>query len=255
MPDFPHLKLPFKVEGSAKPPSGGSRNKLAKERTDKNKENRINHGKYLDNSANVLLEKWKTLREKISAEGIVLPNENDIPVFLKIDTEVFNIDKLKFWGIELISEEEDGCIIGASNDNLQSFIENVNQFLNEKGQRKDKASQIWELETDESRRIEKLLKGEIGGIWETLKSDVIYTVQLGVSCYIPNVEKYPVRVELDSEISLQQKVVEFKEHITALQVERDTKQRKREVEIEGYIGIYGGELHDIWDNEVDAVYF
>ncbi len=255
MPDFPHLKLPFKVEGSAKPPRGGSRDKLAKERTDKNKENRSSHGEYLGNSANILVEKWKTLREKKNAEGIVLPNENDIPVFLKIDTEVFNIDKLKLWGIELISEEEDGCIIGASNDNLQSFIDNVNQFINEKGQRKDKAAQIWELETDESRRIEKLLKGEIGRIWETLESDVLYTVQLGVSCYIPNEEKYPVRVELDSEISFQQKVVEFKEQITALQVERDTKQIKREEEIEGYIEIYRGELHDIWDNEVDAVYF
>lgn len=255
MPDFPHLKLPFKVEGSAKPPRGGSRDKLAKERTDKNKKNRSTHGEYLDNSANTLIEKWKTLREKKNAEGIILPNEKDIPVFLKIDTEVFNIDKLKLWGIELISEEEDGCIIGASIDNLQSFIENVNQFINEKGQRKDKAAQIWELETDESRRIEKLLKGEIGGIWEILDSDVLYTVQLGVSCYIPNEEKYPVRVELDSEISFQQKVNEYHTNVQALQLERDEKQRRREEEIEGYRKIYDGELHDIWDSGTDAIFF
>lgn len=44
MPEFPHLKLPFKVEGSAKPKGGGSRDKLAKAKTNENKDNRQNHG-------------------------------------------------------------------------------------------------------------------------------------------------------------------------------------------------------------------
>lgn len=255
MPEFPHLKLPLKVEGSAKPKVGGSRDKLAKAKTNENKANRQNHGEYLGSSANTLIEKWENIKEAKKAEGIVLPNDNDIPIFLRIDTEVFDIDTFKLWGIELISEEENGFIIGASTDNLQAFFENVNNFINQEGQRKDKAAQIWELITDESWRVGELLKGELGVIWETIDQDVLYTVQLGVSCYIPNKNEYPNWEDFDSEVKFQEKVAEFKSIETALQIERDTKQIKREDEIEKYIQIYGEELHDIWDNEVDAIYF
>ncbi|MBR2649862.1 MAG: S8 family peptidase [Sediminibacterium sp.] len=255
MPEFPHLKLPFKVEGSAKPKGGGSRDKLAKAKTNENKENRQNHGQYLGSSANTLVENWRTLKEAKKAEGIILPNENDIPIFLRIDTEVFDIDNFKLWGIELISEEENGYIIGASTDNLQAFFENVNDFINEKGQRKDKAAQIWELITDESWRVRELLKGELGDIWETIEPDVVYAVQLGVSCYIPNKKQYPNWEDFDSEAKFLEKVAEFKSIETALQIERDEKQIKREDEIEKYIQIYGGVLHEIWDNQIDAIYF
>jgi hypothetical protein len=255
MAEFPHLKLPFKVEGSAKPPKGGGRNKLAKATTEENKDNRQRHGEYLSYSANTLIDNWNSLKDEKSKEGIVLPNDNAIPVFLRIDTEVFNIDTLKLWGIELISEEEEGCIIGASTDNLQAFIDNVQQFIDKKGQRKDKAAQIWELEVDETQRIGKLLKGELGEIWDKLQPTTEYTIQLGVSCYIPNVEEYPVRVEYDSEIDFQKKVTEYKEFVRNLQIERDEKQRIREYEVEEYLRIYGGRLNGIWDNEVDAVHF
>ena len=255
MPEFPHLKLPFKVEGSAKPKGGGGRDKFAKATTNENKDNRLNHGQYLGASANTLIENWQNIKEAKEAEGIVLPNDNDIPIFLRIDTEVFNIDNLKIWGIELISEEENGYIIGASTDNLQAFFENVNDFINEKGQRKDKAAQIWELVTNESWRVGELLKGELGDIWDTIEADVVYTVQLGVSCYTPNKKQYPNWEDFDSEAKFQEKVSEFKSIEKDLQIERDEKQRKREGEIEKYIQIYGGVLHDIWDNQIDAIYF
>ena len=256
MPDFPHLKLPFKVEGRAKPfRGGGKRNPQAEAITNANKENRQNHGQYLGNSANTIVDKWNEIKELKKAEGITFPNENDIPVFLKVDTAVFNLDSLINWGIEVISEENEGYIIGASLDGLQTFQERINQFLSQEGTYKDTAAKIWELVTDESWRVGELLKGELGVIWEEIEPDVVYTVQLGVSCYIPNKKEYPIRDKFDSEIKFKEKVLEFKEHETSLQIARDTKQIKREDEIEGYIGIYGGQLHDIWDNEVDAVYF
>ena len=257
MADFPHLKLPFKVEGRANPFKGGSRrNAEAEAITNTNKENnRQDHGRMLGSSANTLIEKWNELKEVKRAEGIELPNEIDIPVFLKVDTEVFNLDSLSNWGIDVISEEKEGYIIGASLDGLESFQEKINEFLTQEGKYKDTAAKIWELVTDERWRVRELLKGELGVIWDTIEPNETYSIQLGVSCYIPNKKEYPIRDKFDSEIKFQQKVAEFKAHATTLQVERDTKQIKREDEIEGYIGIYGGELHDIWDNEVDAVYF
>lgn len=257
MPDFPHLKLAFKVEGRAKPFKGsGRRNPQAEAITNANKgNNRQLHGQNLASSANTLILKWNELKEAKRGEGIEFPNNTDIPVFLKVDTAVFNLDSLLNWGIEVISEEKEGYIIGASIDGLDSFQEKVNQFLNQEGTYKDTAAKIWELVTDESWRVGELLKGELGIIWETIEPNVLYTVQLGVSCYIPNKKEYPVRDKFDFEIKFQKKVAEFKAYETSLQIERDAKQIKREGEIDGYIGIYGGELHDIWDNEVDAIYF
>ncbi|MBP6302140.1 MAG: S8 family peptidase [Bacteroidia bacterium] len=255
MPDFPHLKLPFKVRGLAKVKFGGSRNTEAEAITAKNRENRKGHGEYLGASVNQLLDNWNKIKEEKKSEGIVLPNENDIPVFLKVDTQVFDIDSLKLWGIELIAEEENGYIIGASNDNLRAFNENIDDFLNEKGQRKDKAAQIWELITDDSWRVKELLKGEISNIWGDIQNDVLYTIEIGISCYIPSNKKYPNAEDFDSEIKFQEKVAEFNSHENDIFIERDKKQITRETEIENYIQIYGGTLHDIWDNEVDAIYF
>ena len=53
----------------------------------------------------------------------------------------------------------------------------------------------------------------------------------------------------------QQKVEEYSNHIKKLQIERGEKQLKRESEIDSYLKIHNGELHDLWDNEVDALFF
>lgn len=254
MPDFPHLKLPFKVDGVIKP-SNRRFSTEANERTVSNKQNRQQHGQYLGSSANTLLSRWNDLKTQKQEEGIELPNANDIPVFLKIDTSAFNIDSLLNWGIEVVSEEQEGYIIGASFDGLQGFQENINQFLTEQGRYKDTAAKIWELVTDDGWRVSQLLKGDIGTIWDGIQNETIYTIELGVSCYVPNKKIYPNKTDFDSEERYLQKVEEFNVHERGLQIARDEKQIVRENEIDGYVAIYGGTLHEIWDNETDAVYF
>jgi subtilisin family serine protease len=258
MSDFPHLKLPFKVEGNSKSSGGGKRNLNSKAITVANKENRQEHGQNLKSSAESLVLQWEQIKAiKAKEEDIKLPNENDIPVFLKVDTEVFDIDTFGLWGINLISEEEDGYIIGASTDNLKQFNENVDAFLNESGIRKDKAAQIWQLITDENWRINKLLEEDLKEIWEEINPEKVYTVELGVSCYVPNTKKYPDKSKFDSVERFNEKVEEFKEHEQQIQIERDEKQIQRESEIEEYINTksYNGELHQIWSNGEDAVHF
>lgn len=63
MPDFPHLKLPFKVDGVIKP-SNRRFGTEPNERTVGNRVNRQQHGQYLGASANKLLERWKDLKAK-----------------------------------------------------------------------------------------------------------------------------------------------------------------------------------------------
>jgi len=252
MNDFPHLKLLTKIEGKAKIQSGRSKKQP---RTIANILNRLNHAEYLRISATNLVEKWNELLRTRRAEGAGLPNETDIPIFLQIDTEVFKLESFDNWGIEIISEEEDGYIIGACTDGFESFQKKIEEFLNHKGRSKDKAAQIWELETDESWRIRKLLKGELGKIWDKIEENSTYTIQLGIACYVQNKDEYPVRDIIESVTDFTERVDAFNAHEIELQVKRDAIQILRENEIEQYISIYNAALHESWDNQVDAIFF
>jgi subtilisin family serine protease len=252
MSDFPHLKLPLKVEGSIKPQQG--RTNVAA-LTLINKENRQEHGQRLKKSAEALILDWEKVRAIKAKENIEIPNTNDVPVFLKVDTEVFDIDTFDLWGINVVSEEDDGYIIGASTDSLNNFQKNVEAFLEENGRYKDKAAQIWELVTDENWRINKLLREDLREIWDEIEPEKIYTIELGVSCYVPNRKPYPNKNTFNSEEKFNEKVKEFTENELQIQLERDERQIQRESEIEAYINIYGGELHQIWSNDEDAVHF
>ena len=253
MADFPHLKLPFRVDGGYEFHGGGRSEKG--EQTLKNLRQRNQHGTWLMAEVDRLNDRWEKLKQRRIAAGMSLPNENDIPVFLKIDTGSFtNLDSLANWGIEVISEEEDGYIIGASTDNLQLFKKNIQEFLDKKGTYKDTASKIWEFSSGAGWR-QNLLKGELGQVWGTLRDDDFYTIEISVSCYSPNTKQFPQRKAFDSEEKYNRKVEEYRAHERSLALKRDEKQRARESEIEAYVTLYNGEILEIWDNAVDAVFF
>ncbi len=252
MSEFPHLKLPYKISGITKTSGGGA----SGHQTEKNKENRQQHGEYLRKSSKDIHAAWQnSVRARKEADGII-PNENDIPVFLRIDTKDKNfIDALVLWGIDVISEEENGYIIGASIDNFSLFEEKLSQFIEESGRNKDTAAKIWELVTDEKWRVNELLKGELRQLWDLIDDAEILIVQLGVACFVPNRKIFPDIRKFDSEEAFQAKLHEYKEFERSIIGQRDEKQIIRETEIEEYIGFYNGEIHSIWDNETDALFF
>lgn len=256
MSEFPHLKLPFKIEGSAKPfGGGGKKNAEAAAHTAANKANRQGHGQGLSTAVNSLITKWEQIKTEKKEQGIKIPNENDIPVFLQVDTSQFSIDSLKHWGIDIIAEEKDGFIIGASVDGLKGFKDKLDQFLAEEGRYKDTAAKIWNLITDDSWRISQLLKGDLSKIWNTIEDNTIYVIELGVSCNVTSTKQFPDRTKFTSEAEYNRKVEEYRAHETELQVARDEKQIKRQEEVEAYFQTYEGQLQQMWDIGTDAIYF
>lgn len=253
MADYPHLKLPFQVEGSAKLSGGGSKKKNV--RTTANEDNRQQHGSYLKGVAKTLLNGWTQILTEKKKEGFELPNSNTLPLFLQIDTNVFPIDTLLNWGIEVVSEENNGYIIGASFDNLAAFGQNVDMFLNQEGIRKNTAAKIWDMESGLDWRVNNIVKGELAKNWENVQDDTVYIVELGVACYILGKLDYPDRTKFDSESDYQQKLIEFKHQERAIWIERDLLQIEREADIEAYIKFYNGSIVSMWDNGTDAIFF
>src|ERR1019366_1698900 len=106
MANFPHLKLVNRLSGTHKPRRGfGEPN----ERSLANLENKIQHGQNLRNNVNAIFDAWSSGLQERRNKGLPdLPNPQTIPIYLQIDSNVFNPEFLKGFGIEIISEEEDG---------------------------------------------------------------------------------------------------------------------------------------------------
>lgn len=253
MADYPHLKLPFKIAGAYKINGGGGGKKG--DLTLVNELRRQSHGTYLQGQTNQLLDRWNEIRALRKEAGLETPNEIDISVFLRVDTGSFKFESLVNWGITVLSEEEDGYIIGASSDNFKQFQENINEFLEDKGTYKNTAAKIWEIITDDSWRSAQLIKGDLKNIWDHINEQESYIIELGVSCYLTNLKKYPQEQEFDSAEKYKVKLEEYHSHVRNLAVRRDEIQMQRESEIEHYARIYHGTIEKIWDNGTDAIYF
>lgn len=253
MAEYPHLKLPYKVEGVHKAHGGGGG---ALQQTIENRKNRQNHGVKLQGAITNLKNTWEEVKKHKGQGESSLPNETDIPIFLKIDTNAFrDLESFRNWGIEIISEEQDGFIIGVSKDDFKLFEENLIQFIDEKGKYKNTAAKIWEIATDNNWRINQLLNGDLKEVWGNIEDKKEYTVEIGVSCYVPNIKSYPEKHDFDSEEKYLQKLDEYKAYENSLIIERDEKQILREKEVQKYTSDYKGIVHEEWDNEIDAVYF
>src|SRR3989344_1696411 len=124
MPRFPHLELSKKINGLHRPKQGGPRE--LDPLTKANLDNRVIYGKTLLGRVDGISEYWKNnIKSRQDARLPDLPNPNVMPVFLQIDANKFDIESLKSFGIEVIAEEENGFIIGASGDDFRSLREKI----------------------------------------------------------------------------------------------------------------------------------
>jgi len=106
MPDFQHLNLVQVVQ--RKPFIGYGGGPKKGEAAKYNLEHRREHFDNLTGQINFIKENWE--KENIAREENNLPElpiKNVIPLFLHIDLAK-DLESLKSFGIEIISEEEDG---------------------------------------------------------------------------------------------------------------------------------------------------
>jgi len=157
---FDHLSLPYRINGLYNSPYGPGKRAVVvapSPETLTNIENREVHGKSLKEKASAITGEWTNAFEERKELG--LPNiPESIPLFLQVDPKIFNPDSLKSFGIEIISEEDDGFLIGASIDlNLSSLNDKIEKFLKEEGKFKNTASQLWDIVTGKQWRLDHIL--------------------------------------------------------------------------------------------------
>lgn len=241
MARFPHLEIKQVIEGRFKSRKGGGE-KERNPNTLANLENRNNHGARLTANVNTLTEYW-TENVKARAEQNLpeLPDPNVIPVFLQIDTEEFDVESLLSFGIEIIAEEEDGHIIGASSDNFTSLKSKIDKFIKQEGIFKNKAAQLWQINDGTQWRVQEILSDELREKWDQIDDGGQYVVDLGIACYM-RISKQPEKTDDLTEEKYQRSLQRWQEKKEGIEIDRDELAIKRQNEFEALVLGYGGEL-------------
>src|SRR5579859_3664298 len=160
MPEFPHLPLPRKISATHKPKRLRIE-RVISDTTRNNLSNRRQHGGGLLRNVNQLSTLWEDQLNERQEDGLPdLPDPDLIPIFLQVDSDLFDAEQLYSFGIEVIAEDEDGFIIGASSDNFRSLKEKITKFIRQEGKFKDKAAQLWQIIIGNQWRIDYILSDE-----------------------------------------------------------------------------------------------
>ncbi|EJV74448.1 S8 family peptidase [Bacillus cereus] len=173
------LHIPLRLVKDAppiKPKSFSSKKSLT---TKENEANPKVHGQKLLSSVGNIQKSWcdkKVQRKK--DELPVMPEA--IPLYLHIDPDALPIEDVRKFDIEVISELEDGFILGASNDvNFNTLANKINKFMDAK---EKKAASIWEFIQDSNWRIQSIVSPYLQEAWFKVKGNEILVVDVGIAC-------------------------------------------------------------------------
>ena len=228
MEKFPHLKFVQKVIGKPRLYGGGE----TSERTAKNKDNRQGHSNFLFNKTCNIKKDWNTMLSERKEQGLAPIDSDVVPIFLQINPDILTSDfDLKQFGIEIISEEENGFIIGASLDKLQSLEEKINGFIESK-HGTGKIAEFWEIiEGDDSNwKAEHILSEELLSKWPNIDDNDIFLLEVSIAF------DKPIGKEPDPE---KQGGVARLENYRNQLIERDDLLMDREENFENFINHYG----------------
>ncbi len=232
MADFPHLNFTQKIKAPYKQrPFPGSK---LNERTKKNLENRRQHAKELTDSIDTLTMIWQNAVSERKEKGLPdLPDDNILPLFLQVDPDKFDIEALKGFGIDIIAEEDNGYIIGASALDFFKLRSKIERFINEKA---TNPSQLWQIVNGFTWRIEYILSEGLQQKWESISDDEILTVEVSIACYI-KIPAPPVLGDLtDDEYSA--KYDKWLQRKMDVEIERNDLEMQRQSEFELFVKQY-----------------
>ncbi len=177
---FEHLPLILRERGPARfPPAPQAPDPT----TTNNRINRAGHSGGLRTHATTVVTSWQTRQAQRLADG--LPTiDAGIPLLLKIDPSL-DLDGLRhFFQFEIVSEQEDGFVIVASEDiSLASFQQKLNDFVaNISGSAN--VARIHELLEDptQEERLRRILTDILFNEWPALGDDQLYICDVSISC-------------------------------------------------------------------------
>ena len=177
---FEHLPLVRREDG----PARFARPRIIESNLTKdNRANRGTHSGKLRGQVTTITGNWKTQRDARTAVG--LPEiDKGIPLLLQIDP-VLDVDDLRdYFRFEIISEQDDGFVIVASEDeSLTYFQQKLNDFI-ASARGSAGIAKIHELRQDltQEERLKRILSERLFAELPMLDTDAPYIVDVSISC-------------------------------------------------------------------------
>ena len=224
MNQFPHLKFAGKIEGKPILFGGGT-----SKQSDENRKNRHIHATNLLGTTSQIQLDWEDFISKRVKLGLPELEKDIIPVFLQINPGILSgqFDFLDY-GIEIISEEENGFIVGASLDNLRSLEQKINGFTTSTTST-GKIADLWQIINGnrEQWRTEHILSPSLLKDWPNILDDQMYPIEVSLAFDKPLKKEPSPR---------------FKKRLEIYQAERerrDDEMMSRQIHFEKFINVYG----------------
>lgn len=238
------------MSGDYNSTQGGRGIRTVNPRTEKNLNSRSAHGGKLSEQLSIVRKEWFSTFHHRSEDLPRLPNA--IPLFLQIDPDDFDPDSLKVFGIEVISEEEDGFIIGASSDiDLKSLKEKIEDFIRERGQSKNTAAKLWDIINGQHWRVDQILSQSLQEKWDKIEDETEYIINIGIACYI-KIPDYPSRLKTEQDEDYQRRIKNWEARRAELSEERDDLIMVRENEVSQFVQAYNGEIKSSFIDLTDS---
>ena len=239
---FPHLPLIQTITGTHKPASNG-RKKTINPITAANIANREVYGRSLIAATSSLKDqRERVISERREAGLPDIPEQTAIPVFLKVDTNLFNIESLKGMGIDIIAEELNGYIIGASTDGFASLQAKIEKFINEDGKYKNQAAQLWEINIGTSWKTEQILCETLRNKWPTILDTEIFTVDISVACYIA-IPAQPQKNDNETDEQFEAKIERWNTKVREINLNQADLADAREESIHRFLSSYNADIN------------
>ncbi|CAM4433792.1 hypothetical protein SAMN06265348_1331 [Pedobacter westerhofensis] len=210
MSEFPHLTLKQKLQGSYQF-KGVPIDKVVQDQTQANLSNRDAHGNKLSGSASSVKEEHESyLREREKAGLPDIYSKEIFPLLLQIDPLDFDVESLKSFGIEIISEEENGFIIGSNSDNFKALSEKIAVFIAQETVSKNQAAKLWQIVGGEQWRVEHILSDGLKAKYIAgIADQEVLTLDVSVACYVKFDER-PIQVAEEEDEHYENYVKEWK---------------------------------------------
>ena len=243
---FEHLPLLFREHGPARLGGGGT----TPEETKVARADRPAHATKLAASATTISQSWKTRQDARNQAGQpILPA--GVPLLLKIDPDL-NLDALRHYlGFEIVSEEEEGFVIVASDDfELAEFLAKINDFTTEVTGSAVVAS-VHELNDDPSQdqRLQRILSEMLYAEWGQMDDDQEYICDIGIACTGDwQIRKRPKRGRM-KESTWAAKCAEWSEERHEAYDNWEQLQTERLNLIREFATAYGGSIVGIYEND------
>ena len=226
MEKFPHLKFLQKVTGKPRFHGGGKQNPQSVQ----NKDNKQEHFGYLSGRTSQIKSDWQNEINQREQLDLAPLDADVIPIFLKINPDLLGYDfDLNQFGIEVISQEEEGFIIGASLDGFNSLNEKIQKFVDDK-RGGAKVADFWEIVEGKNWKPNHILSDKLKSIWRTIEETRLYKLEVGIAFDKP-VGKIPD----PNKRGFESKLEKYKQE----QIERDNRFDERQEEFEKFINHYG----------------